>query len=92
MTRTEHIIVLFTKHPGFDHVNALGDHRYHYEKDRSNKLPNTRPPVDVNTYIVECTADGMLEVGSYAGTENNLGHNALINSTQKAWSARWGHS
>lgn len=52
---------IFTKDVGYGNVKALGDHRYQWDKHRTNRLANTGTTVEINRYIEECKTTGMLE-------------------------------
>lgn len=82
----------FTKDPVFAHVRALVYHRYHRANHLANTVSNSGPLVDINTYITECTADGILEGILYFVMAIDTGIETMIKSMQKSWRVDWTHS
>lgn len=64
------ILVCFKKDPVFAHFNVVVYHGYHRYKHRVIRIPNTGPRVDVNTYMEQCTAPGMMMGKLYAAIVN----------------------
>lgn len=79
------------KEKGYAHVNSLGHHRYHSMEHRTNRIPNPRPPTDVNTYIGDFKADIMTEVERYIVMEEDV-MGLKDKCRQFAWKSRWAHS
>lgn len=92
VTKKDPIIVYFTRHPDFAHINAIGDQRYYREKLRENRQPNPGPPLDIDAYIKQCRTEGMLEGSRYAAMANDSGSGTVKKSRQNAWKARWAHT
>lgn len=81
VTKTDTLIVWFSKDPKYAHINVVGDHLYHRDKQRANRLPNIVPTIEIMQYINEFDADVMLEGSRCVKMANEMSSRTIKNRT-----------